>query len=281
MGGHNGEEDSENHAKDESKQPISPTVRRRFAEASVLALYFIFAAHDVWPESHGLALFSGAIGTCAVLLIECPLRLWAAISAMICAAAGIAYLIVGAPRVPDVEVIGTLQPGNDPTPPNGCDVSPLGTYPIGTPQYHPDSIKVLVGGNAIAASGMGKFTVLQIGRCNVLSLERTPLGMDVYADLYDADGRLIARINNNQTDVLTGDNVRLSRAGDLSTFVVTNEAGDELLYVRFMNPTTIKARGIFGCPDHALVTVKDNEPMPGFFMRNSCIIGNGVGIAIQ
>lgn len=276
-----GKEDSEQRPENERHQTIRPEVRRRFAEAVVLALYFLFEAHNVWPDSHGWALFSGALGTCAVLLIELPLKWWGAVSAVICVGAGIAYWFVGPATVPEIEVVGTLQPGNDPTPINGCDgMQPLGTYPIGNQYSDPNWVKILIGNNAIAASGMRKIIALQIGRCDVLSFERKPEGISVDADLYNASGRLVARIANNRIDVLTGNNVRLTR-GDLSTLLLKDEGGDELLYVRFMNPATVKVRGMFGCPGHLPIRVKDNEPISGIFMQNSCLVDSSVGFAVR
>ena len=88
------------------------------------------------------------------------------------------------------------------------------------------------------------------------------------------DGRHIAAVTNNALHVLTGETISMSRRGDLSTLVVTKAGwpwwiswllgnGDaELLYVHYLNPTTVQARGIFGCSMHKLITVTDGQPGP-------------------
>ena len=203
--------------------------------------------------------------------------------------AGVVYAIVGGVRVPEVEITGLLEPGNDPTPPNGCDPRPNLPPEMRLP---PDALKVLIGDNGIAHSGMGRFTALRIGQCDVLGMERTSAGIGVYADLFDADGRHIAAVTNNALHVLTGETISMSRRGDLSTLVVTKAGwpwwiswllgnGDaELLYVHYLNPTTVQARGIFGCSMHKLITVTDGQPVPGIFMHHGCLAAR-IGISVQ
>jgi hypothetical protein len=53
MSGCNSEEQPPENPKDESDKSHSPDViRRRFGEALVLALYFIFEIPNAWHESH-------------------------------------------------------------------------------------------------------------------------------------------------------------------------------------------------------------------------------------
>ena len=84
MTNENDEEQPSPHPENESGESNSPgVIRRRVAEAIVLALYFIFEIPDAWHESHGRALLQGTVGLCAVLLIEFPLKSWIALSASI------------------------------------------------------------------------------------------------------------------------------------------------------------------------------------------------------
>lgn len=244
--------------------------KRRLGEALTLILYFILDAYAIWPESHLKALFAAVFGTAVVLLIELPWRWWAASTTALAIIAMIVYFVIGPVIVPDVEVTGLLQAGGEPTPPNGCDRTPYGI-----PALPPDTLKVLFGNNAVAHTGQGKFTALQIAQCPVLAMERTASGIGVFADLYDAKGKLIARVTNNQIHVLTGEHVSLDRRGDLSTLIVTDGAGAELLHVRYLNETAIKVRGVFGCPGHTLVRT------PEMFINNSCLANNMVGISVD
>lgn len=68
------------------------------------------------------------------------------------------------PQIPfeDKEVHGWLRPANAITPPNGCDGL-----------IAPNAIRVLIGDNTVAQDGFGKVSVLQIGRCEALSIERS------------------------------------------------------------------------------------------------------------
>jgi hypothetical protein len=170
----------------------------------------------------------------------------------------------------DNEVSGRLQAANDRTPPNGCDTAPISG----------DAMTVLIGNNAVAKNGFGKFIPLKIGKCEVLWLERTPQGVFANADFFDgADNP--ARIRNNEIVALNGENYTARQTRDLSTLIVRDRQGQELLYVRFINPNTVRVRGVFGCAGHRPVLVRDDQPIPGVFMSNSCFIGDGVAISIQ
>lgn len=96
-----------------------------------------------------------------------------AVAAVVCT---VIYVVVPTETVPDVEVIGTLQPGNDPTPPSGCD----GAFPGAV---EPNALKILIAGNAYFRSGFGKITAVEIGidpnACQVLTVERTATGITV------------------------------------------------------------------------------------------------------
>ncbi len=94
-------------------------------------------------------------------------------------------------------------------------------------------------------------------------MERAANGLTISAELYGETGKHIAHIGNGQLHVMTNENVRVARDGDLSNLIVTDEFKNELLYIRYMNATTMRIRGIFGCPGHGLVRVTDNEIIMG------------------
>jgi hypothetical protein len=83
-------------------------------------------------------------------------------------------------------------------------------------------------------------------------------GITVDADLYDDKGNLIARVDENQIHVLTGENVQMSRAGSLNSLIVTDGAGKQLLNFRYLNFSAIEVTGEFGCPGHALVSLTEH-----------------------
>lgn len=265
--------------KNDKKQGHKPDhihERRHFGYTVGIGLLFALGDfYSIWPRSHLIALLFLAAIISVGIWVEAPKLRWkftgAAIAFSVC---GASYLFVGPVIIPEVEIMGSLYPGNGPTPPNGCDNAPIPPSPEGL-------LKVLIGNNAIGETGLGKFVALQVGTCPVLSLTRTADAIGLDAQLYDADGNLIATVTNDALSVLTGQNVTMSRKGDLSTLVVSDGSGKELLYVRFVNPTTVVARGVFGCPGHALVRVTDQQPVPGVFMSGDCFVNSKIGIEVQ
>ena len=258
MGGQDAEEDSEQHAEDERSEIITPRIRRRIGEAVVLALFFIADALGVWPESHGKALLIGAAGTAAVLFIELPLRPWLISSGIIAVAAlGINWAIGPVPR-PEVEVSGLLQPGNDPVPVNPC-VQGTNKQP---------TFSVLFGANAFQVPSTGQFAIFRRADRAILSAEMAPEGLAIDADIFGLSGSLVGRIVRNEFHVVTSDKTFAERRGDLSTLAVLDGSNNELLYVRYMNPLTIRVRGIFAAPGKKTVRITDDslqvERGPGF-----------------
>jgi hypothetical protein len=202
-------EDDNNSESTERPQEEHKTTRwgkeeqRHFFE---IALCFTFLTYDFfewWPQNHFWSLLSAVVMLCAFALIEMPKRYGISISTIVVLLGCVIYFTAPPITIPEVEIIGSLLPGSDPTPANGCDrPRPPNLPPIG-----PDDLKILIGDNAFVIGGMRKATAIKIGRCEVLSMERTPHGVTVSADLYDAGGKLIARIAGGQTHVLTGENV--------------------------------------------------------------------------
>lgn len=58
------------------------------------------------------------------------------------------------------------------------------------------------------------------------------------------------------TDLISAEKVSTlqRKRGDLSTIIIHDESGRELLYVRYLNPTAVRVRGIFTCPKPRLTT---------------------------
>ncbi len=157
----------------------------------------------LWPDNHLSALLVATAGLSLVAIYEfrnSQKGLNISIPVMLFAGALVVNFIVGPIVQPDVEIIGTLQPGNEPTPPNPCDKS----------AKTPDQLKILMGGFAVS-NDKAKITALKVGNCDVLGMDRTPEGISVNADLYDASGKLIATMANKQISVMTNDRVKATR----------------------------------------------------------------------
>jgi hypothetical protein len=180
------------------------------------------------------------------------------------------------PPIPleDNEVHGWLRPANEPTPPNGCDR-------MSGAIIDPDTIKILIGDNAIAKKGLGKIIALEVGDCEALSMDRTEGGIFVNADVYGGAENSPVQIRNNEIFALSGENYTPKQSRDLSTITVKDNKGREILYAHYLNPTTLQVRGIFWCLGHKPVIIRDEEPVPGFFMTGGCLMNGRAGIHVN
>jgi hypothetical protein len=170
----------------------------------------------------------------------------------------------------DKELHGWLKPAAEQTPPNGCDR-----------HARPEALKVIIGDNAIANDRLGKFTALEIGSCEAISMEREKEGVFVYANVYDEKGsQRVVRIVRNEVFTLSGENYSSRMTQDSSSLTVKGSDGDILLFIKYLNTTTILVRGTFGCSAKRTVVIRDDQPIRGMFMHNSCIMGQ-VGIHIE
>jgi hypothetical protein len=285
MRGDSGEAQEQNPELEGSKQQsqrfrsfvhtVTPT-QRRLAEALVLILSFFFAAQTLWPEYHGGAIISGAVGIAAVLAIELPLRRWAVATLAITVISAAIYWIVGPARVKNVVISGALHAGDQEK--NHCESGMLGQANP-KPQHW---LSVLIGTNAIAIANAQFLPVLAIGNCTVFSVAHSPDGLAIYAKLYDEKGKLIAVVEDNKYQAINGDESSVAPTVDLTEFTILNRREEEIFHVRYLNRNSVQVRGVFGCPGHALVPIKDNEPIPGVFMGGVCFsapVGLGVGKA--
>ena len=165
---------------------------------------------------------------------------------------------------------GWLQAANDPTPPTACDRG----------VYRPEALLVL-GREGIGLFGEGHSRALSIGDCDNLSLERSADGIKVNAELYDVHGNTLGNIVGNGYKI-ERNGVIIERSGDLSTLVVHDKDGTELLYIKNMNREAVKVRGIFSCPSvpgvHVIIT--DNNLRIGSTTMSDCMTNVGTGLCI-
>jgi hypothetical protein len=244
------------------------SVGKRIGEFLILGLYLVIDAVHLWPHSHFFALLAAIVGLIALLLLDGGFskKQIAVLTSTMCAGCIAVYFFAPAEAVPEIEISGTLLPGSEPTPRNSCERSSLPA----------DTLRILIGTNTMALTQSGKITAIQIGSCNVLSMERVANKISVGVDLYDAKGKLIATTRNGEIHAITGENVRIRRDGDLSALIIEDGANNELLYVKYLNRNTVKARGVFGCPGHRLLTVRDNSSIAGGTIRGNCSVDSAV-----
>lgn len=250
-----------------SNDNVKPSIRKRIGEFSILGLYLIIDAAEIWPRSHWLALVVALIGIVALLLLDggFSTKRIIVISGAIAVAFTVIYFVAPESETPETEVIGTLQPGSDDDPPNTCERGNP------SPPMPPDAWKIFVGNTVISIGKTNEIPLIAVGKCKVLTIHRDDSGLSINADLFDSEGRLIASIKNNQFHALSGQHSRVERGHDLTNVKVTDGSGREILFVRYLNRSAVRVRGIFGCPGHTLVPVKDNEPLPNIITGFSCI----------
>lgn len=282
-GKENPKEGPKNKSQQANQGPVWSSVSRTqriIAEAAVLALYFLFEAHSIWPESHGWALFQGAFGTCAVLAIEMPLMWCVPTCFVIGVGSAVAYSLLG-PAMPP-PTIGWLQPGNDPRPPNGCDKDQVA-------QSIKDRPLVILGTFGIFPAKTGSYAPMQIGSCEPITIEQGDLGAAISADIFSPAGHVVGHIRKDSGyEILGAKNLIVEKSGNLSTVVVHDAGRNELLYMRYVNPNTIQLRGIFSCPTQTIpdgklvIAAAPSLTFPGHaIIRTGCdTVGTGKLISI-
>lgn len=250
-----GKHDANKDSGQVGKEHRGRTIPERIAEFVLYAIFVFGDVHFLWESHRILALVIAAAGFWCLLILDKGfsrriITRWVAAASVFAVAL---YFLVPEPTVPEVEVTGTLLSGNERTPANSCDQF-AATFPS-------NALRILAGGNVTVKTKPGKFAALQIGACPVLSMERAADNkINLEVTLYDAAGKLIVSTSGGQIRALTGENVRLRRNGDLSTLVIEDGHRNELLFLKYINPTTIRARGVFQCPNtHRAFAVTDTE----------------------
>ncbi len=239
-----------------SANELEILTRKRIGEGIILAVFLFTDVWGFWHDHRFICLSLACLSVLALLLYDgAASRNQIAVLVVLCVlGSGVLYVFVPSDPGLDVEVIGTLQASNETAPPTACGSSLSLTGAGGPRVLPPDTLKILIGSNAYVSSpGISKITAIKIGSCDVLTMEKTQTGINVGAELYDADGRLIARIANNEFHAISGAHSHVERQNNLSTLIVKDADDAELLYVHYLNPTTVRARGVFGCPGHAPV----------------------------
>ena len=229
-----------------------------FATVIFLVLEFYF----LWSSSHVFTWIMATITVAGSLFLAFPIPIGLTL-ATIAMAVGLGTVEFLPPMRPtEVEQTGSLQPEDDPMPPNACE------------RYGgvlPDSIFVIAGG-ATVTSNAAQFVPFSVDGFPILHLKRQNNEVYIDADVID-DGNLVARIKNNEFHVLSGGNTYVERRGDLSTLVVYRNR-TELLYIRFLNPKAIRIRGLFSAPGKSPKAITDDMIGP-LHVQDVCLTNVG------
>ena len=166
---------------------------------------------------------------------------------------------------------GVLLPGNEPTPPNPCQKR--GEIPS-------DAVILLMGNQAIYNSTF-PHTVLEMSGRNMLSIDKIGMGMTITADVFSADGRIIAELVNN--DFYVNPNNYFKVKHDANSLIVHDQEKNEVLNVRYLNPSTIKIKGIFRYPNHWPFIIGEDKIILGNHntLESSCFGNNKIDFKID
>jgi hypothetical protein len=173
----------------------------------------------------------------------------------------------------ETETHGWLTPANDLTPPNSCNDHDV---PITSA-----ALTIIFGdGTAISTdrySRNGKsLPVFELGGRPLLSIDATKDGLLIDADIFSPDGRLAARIKQNEFHLVSQEiSYSEARDNDRSTLKIYDPEGNRMLYVKYANPTTVIIDGTFYAPGRAtpLIVGEQGIDNGGYRYVSPCISG--------
>ena len=111
---------------------------------------------------------------------------------------------------------------------------------------------------------------------------RSPEGVRFSAEVNDGAGTPPVKIENNRIVAENGETYAATQSADESKLTVKNvKSGRLLLEAEFLNRTTVRVRGVFGCLGLAAIPVENDEPIPGVLMHHFCSMNSRTGIAVN
>lgn len=123
-------------------------------------------------------------------------------------------------------------------------------------------------------------TVLRVAGEDLLSLKPENGGMSISAKIYSADRKLVSQIIDNQFHINPSNYFRKERP-DLHSLSVFNQQGERVLYVRYLNPSTIKILGVFNTARGPIHIDEDAMRGMGFTFSGNCNVNVGTAIQID
>ena len=182
------------------------------------------------------------------------------------------------PKIPlpfvETELHGLLIPANDPTPQSKCFVEMKD-------RITPDAL-LLFFGNSLAYTRKAKIVAIKVAGRDLISIRKTSEGIGISAQVFSADGRIVAELEDNVFHVNPNNYFKIKRA-DKSTLIVYDQQNNHVINVRYLNPSTIKILGIFHSPNRAPVVIEEEKqtiPGAGTFVEG-CFGDAPVGILIK
>jgi hypothetical protein len=178
---------------------------------------------------------------------------------------------------------GFLIPGNEQAPPNQCDhvreVSPDSkdfwrAMPGGGKRVF------LYFGNSGSIATEFPHTVIGVGDKSFLSLSERSDGLAISLEAYDQQRKIMVQIVDNEFTVNPNRIFRKILSGDKHSLKVIGESNEEVLDVRFLNPSAISILTDFYLPNGVRVHITADEWRLGLgpLQSHICFAGNGADI---
>jgi hypothetical protein len=230
--------------------------RRQVAYAAITIILSLFVNYVfLWPVSHFWALMLIALAVSSVVFSDAPRRTAVIGAVAAFAVAGVLFALVGPAPALDGVNRQWVVPMSQPTPANICTAR--------NPDLPPGSKLVLIGDSGVIVH-LGQTTpLLSVGGCKSAALLQNRSGVMFNADVRNAEGVQLFSIVNNQLQLNEGNPVYQERSQDRDSATINNEDGDELLHIEYLNPRTLRLRGVFACHGHAATRIADGTPIPG------------------
>jgi hypothetical protein len=139
-----------------------------------------------------------------------------------------------------------LTPANDPTPSDYCNAP----NQVGLSQIPPKDLKIFYGSNlAYCSYDHCNIVVAEVGKENVplISAQRIKKGIVLSARIYDKDGNIVAKIEDDRPYINRNFVSDFNRPDEHSLWIKDNH-DTEVLNVRLLNPTSLRIEGVFNLP---------------------------------
>lgn len=120
----------------------------------------------------------------------------------------------------------------------------------------PHTLKVFFG-SCLGWTSKDRQNILTISGVDVLTIVRSPAGIAIDAKLFAENGEIVAEIEGNEF-FINRDNCFRFKKPDPHTLIVIDKKAQTVLYIRHMNPSTVRLWGTFHGSDDRSVTIEEN-----------------------
>ena len=218
---------------------------------------------DFWASRVLPLIFTVTLGLFFYFLNKKKPRVWVPLGLTALAVVGF-YLVAlnHEKEFSETEISGLLRPASEPTPPTSCDSIPK------------DAL-ILLFGDSASYTTQPHHTILNVAGKDLVSIDRKDGGIAITSMIFSADTRIVAKITDNKFDINPSNYFRRERP-DHHTLEVFDQHDQRILYVRYLNSSTMKILGTFHTTK-GIILVNENEvTLPGGPHLSKYCFGNNL-----